>query len=304
MRISHDLSFKAIANQLQIGVGTTHKIFSRFEDTGNVNPKVPSSRPESRKLDDLHELYILCLVVENPGLYLREMCQLVYDSTGVSTSESSICRLLRRNGFTRKKITQVAKQKTISFRGKYMADVLNYPRDYFVWADESGSDCRNQIRRCGYALKGEPPVYHRFLSRGTRYSAIAAISSLGLVDYEITTKTVNADKFADFVRGNLIPNMQPFPNTSSILIIDNCAVHHVDYIKDLVASAGILTIYLPPYSPDYNPIEKVFSYIKYYLKNHDEIIQSTNNFKHVLSSAFDSIDSEQCNAYISNCGYD
>ena len=69
----------------------------------------------------------------------------------------------------------------------------------------------------------DKPVYHRLLVRGQRVSAITAITTDGLLDVELTIGSVNADKFVDFVRGSVIPNMHPFDdtNTKSITILDN-----------------------------------------------------------------------------------
>jgi transposase len=192
-----------------------------------------------------------------------------------------------------KKIVQSAKQRSRYFRGKFMADVLLYPREYFVWMDETGADKRDQIRRFGYAIRGEEPVYHCFQIRGRRVSVLAAITSDGLMDFEMIYGTSNADKFFDFVRGSLIPNMMPFPP------LDNCSIHHVPYVKDLLQSAGIMLLYLPPYSPDMNPIEKVLSSVKYYLKLH----QIAANFDNTLTSAFKAITKEQCNSWINKSGY-
>ena len=58
-----------------------------------------------------------------------------------------------------------------------------------------------------------------------------------------------------------------------ILIMDNCAIHHVDKILEELHSTGILVIFLPPYSPDVHPIKLTFSYIKTYLQEHEHIIQ-------------------------------
>ncbi len=84
-----------------------------------------------------------------------------------------------------------------------------YRKEPFVWADKTGSDKRQALRKFGYSFQGLPPVCHRFLVRGVRISAIAAICSEGLIDVELTTGTVNGDKFLDFVKGTLIPNMNP-----------------------------------------------------------------------------------------------
>ena len=78
----------------------------------------------------------------------------------VSVSGPTVCRVLYRNNFTRKRIVQVAKQQSVEFRATFMSQTLQFPRKFF---DETGSDGRNQVRDFGYALRGEAPVYHRFL---------------------------------------------------------------------------------------------------------------------------------------------
>lgn len=144
------MSFRDIAKRLQIGVGSAHRLYKKFVTTGKLSPSKRTSRPEARKLDELHELYIISLLLENPGLYLDEICSKIRDSTGVTVSGSTVCRVIRRNGLTRKKITQVAKQRCMTYRGMYMADIIHYPSDFFVWVDETGSDKRDHVRKFGY----------------------------------------------------------------------------------------------------------------------------------------------------------
>ena len=121
-----------------------------------------------------------------------------------------------------------------------MAEIFQYPPEWLVFLVETGSDHKDHIRKFGYSLIGEPPVYHRFLGRGTRISAIAALSTEGLACYELITGTTNGDKLYDFIRGSLIPSMHP---EMSILIMDNCSIHHVQEVKGLLETAGILLIY-------------------------------------------------------------
>ena len=101
-RLGMDLTFRQIANRLQIAVGTAHRIFKRFMDTGDVSATSQKgvSRHSLRKLDHYHELYILCMI---SGLYLGEICQQIHCSTNVTVSGSTVCRLLHRNGCSRKK---------------------------------------------------------------------------------------------------------------------------------------------------------------------------------------------------------
>ena len=125
-----DSTFEQIGKRLQIAPSTAHRIFSRFRDTGSVAPLKQPSREDARKLDGHHELFIIAMIHENPSLYLREICQAIYEataSTGVIMSGSTVCRVLRRNGFTRKKVQQVAKERCIEFRTAFMAQVLQFP---------------------------------------------------------------------------------------------------------------------------------------------------------------------------------
>ena len=81
-----------------------------------------------------------------------------------------------------------------------------------------------------------------------------------ILSVECTKGTVDGDKFSDYVRGSLIPNMLPFDGTNprSVAILDNCSVHRVKSVVDLFKEAGILVLWLPPYSPDFNPAENAF----------------------------------------------
>jgi len=71
-------------------------------------------------------------------------------------------------------------------------------------------------------------------------------------------------------------------------------VHHVQPVVDIFDAAGILLLFLPPYTPDYNPIEKTFSNVKVYLKEHDPILQVLDDPMPIITSTFNSITPEQC----------
>ena len=135
------------------------------------------------------------------------MCRQMEEATGIQVSDSTVCRVLRKNEFTRKKVQTIAKQRSVQYRSIFRAHVLQFTPNHFVWVDETGSDARNHIRKYGYAMRGITPVYHRLLARGRRISAITAISSECLVGVDLTYGTTNGDIFADFVRGTLIPEM-------------------------------------------------------------------------------------------------
>jgi len=85
-----------------------------------------------------------------------------------------------------------------------MAEFSKYDPAMFVWTDESGCDRRNSARKFGYSLRGIPPVDHRILIRGVRYSAIPVVSS-GVHDVFLAEGMENGSRFEKFVRECLIP---------------------------------------------------------------------------------------------------
>ena len=204
-----------------------------------------------------------------------------------------------------KKVQQVALQRSVAYRAAFMSEALLFRKEMFVWVDETGCDRRDQVRKYGYALRGERLVYHRFLYRGTRLSAIVAMTCEGVMAKELTVGAIDGSKLSNFLRGKLIPKMQPFDGESkhSILIVDNCSIHHVQEVKDLLRDTGILYFFLPPYSPDLNPVEELFSYIKYYLREHDLVLESMTSMIPVWNAAFYSVRAQQCKGWIEHAGY-
>ena len=80
---------------------------------------------------------------------------------------------------------------------------------------------------------------HRLFARGV--NAIAALSAQGGIAVDIVTGSVNGEKFLDFLQGSLSPNM-----------MNNCTIHHVQEVVDIVRLSGILLPFLPPYSPEHS----------------------------------------------------
>ena len=92
-------------------------------------------------------------------------------------------------------------------------------------------------------------------------------------------------------------------NPNSVVVLDNCPIHHVQDITDLIHSVGALVIFYPPYFPDLMPIEQCFNKVKLFLKQHEAILQATEDIKMVIRATFASITSEDCIAWSINCGY-
>jgi transposase len=96
-------------------------------------------------------------------------------------------------------------------------------------------------------------------------------------------ESFNSSKFKDFIAG-LLDQMQPYPAPNSVIVMDNCRIHKVPVIQEMIKARyacqifvlhfltelfrGMKLEYLPAYSPDFNPIEQAFSAIKAYVRRH------------------------------------
>ena len=71
--------------------------------------------------------------------------------------------------------------------------------------------------------------------------------------------------------------MNPYPGDNSVLIMDNARIHHNANLISLLEELGCHVVFLPPYSPDYNPIETAFSFIKSWIKRNHDFIEFCND---------------------------
>ena len=175
----------------------------------------------------------------------------------------------------------------------------------FVFIDETGSDRRDAMRKFGYSLRSERCVAKRLLVRGELVSVITAITLDGILDYQFIHGTTNGLDFADFVERHLLPHLMPFNGTNgnSIIVMDNASIRHCQDVAAFIASVGALLTYLPPYSPDLNPTEEVFSSVKAYLKAHEQVVYNASDIETIVQAAFANISSQDCDGWFSDCGY-
>ncbi len=142
------------------------------------------------------------------------------------------------------------------------------------------------------------------LVRGERVSAIACISLVGLLDVMTVTGTTDGDAFYTFVQTHLLPYLMPFNgvNPHSVVILDNCSIHHASGIVHTIEDVGALVHFLPPYSPDFNPIEETFSKVKTVLKSTETDMDDVNDVETLLLASFTSVTPDDCEGWISHSG--
>jgi transposase len=158
----------------------------------------------------------------------------------------------------------------------------------------------------------------------TRYSLLLALTCEGIVYCDIKAGAYDGPSFTLYVE-NLLQHMNPWPEPQSVLVTDNCPIHHVDEVRYLcdeqcifnsfgtlileLCFRGVRLRYLPPYSPDLNPIEEAFGYIKSYLRRHGDtfraVLHSDNQIAIYaqLYAALGTITAEKARGWMHHSGY-
>jgi hypothetical protein len=100
-----------------------------------------------------------------------------------------------------------------------------------------------------------------------------------------------------------MPVMNPYPGPNSVLILDNARIHHGGLIEEICEEYGVLLIYLPAYSPDFNPIEKSFHCTKSQLKREGRWAMTVDKAAYILNVAGRVITRSLMQPLIVNSGY-
>jgi len=228
-----------------------------------------------------------------------------WPSTTTSQSRSALHRNLQDLALTRKKLRRVAAERDEEFRSEWLDNILtNYTTDQLVFLDESSKDDRVLLRQYGWSTTGEDAVDSVPLDRGSRYSVLPALTIDGYMAVRVVEGSIDGSEFFDFVVREVLPHMNEFPGQNSVMVIDNCSTHKSEALREVVEASGCLLIFLPPYSPDFNPIEESFSCLKAFLRRHCSMFQNSCFPEQDLAEAcFIAVTAEKARGWYRDSGY-
>lgn len=152
-------------------------------------------------------------------------------------------------------------------------------------------------RLYGRAAKGERIKEHVPDARFQRRSILASARLNGAIEPLVFSGTLNGDLFKQYILEVLAPTL----GEGDIVVMDNLSAHKVDGVAALVAAKGARIAYLPPYSPDFNPIESMWSKIKAFLKKTkartDELLECG------IGKALEQVTPEDISGWFEHCHY-
>jgi transposase len=210
-----------------------------------------------------------------PNLYLNEMMVYLWDEFGHHVTKSSISRTLRSAGWSKKNARRIAKEQNADLRDFYLHRLSSFRSYQLVYVDESGCDTRVGFRRTGWSPLGVTPVQIAKFHRGRRYQILPAYSQNGILLSRIFQGTTDSAMFEDFIE-QLLHHCGRYPEPNSVLVIDNASFHRSERIEQMCHAAGVKLLYLPPYSPDLNPIKEFFAELKAFIKRNWKVYEENS----------------------------
>ena len=229
-------------------------------------PKWAVSGPQAIGLRDFLEA--------KPWSYLEEMQYYLFDMWRILPSLSTISRALKRMKINRKNLKRVAAERNEEARAAYMIELSDLSYEQLIYIDESAANEHTPWRKRGWSAFGFAPTVKMPVKRSERYSILPAYTSEGIIACHIHQGSIDGPRLASWLELQVFRHCNPFPGPRSVLIMDNCSTHHWDYIQQICDNAGVKLLYLPAYSPDFNPVEEFFSIMKAWMKKHGHWLEA------------------------------
>ena len=181
-------------------------------------------------------------------------------------------------------------------RAEYTQTIAGEAASRLKFLDESGSSIA-MTRLFGRAARGER-VYDTVPQNYGENVSMLSVLSLSGISAPMTVKgAVDGIVFKTYVHQVLSPTLCP----GDVIVMDNLPAHKVAGIKELIEARGAQLVYLPPYSPDLNPIEKCWSKIKTALRSAKARTRET--LEAALKAVLQTISVEDAAGWFESCGY-
>ncbi|KAJ5079622.1 integrase protein-related [Anaeramoeba ignava] len=251
---------------------------SVIETTILIDQKNKKKKTSIKKISQ-HEGKIIKKELKlTPTIFLREIKDKLIHTYQIDVSISTLHKFISSElGFSKKKMslrsprkfTQENQMLKLAFIDLMHNIFITYGADSVIFLDETGVNLNKASRTDAWSQKGSN-IFGSFLSRDKKHriNSICAFCSQGFLVVDHFQRSVNSLCFLHFIENSLVPVLR----SNMVLILDNCAVHHgIDNdLRFLLSEKGVLFFYLPPYSPELNPIEMAFGVIKRNLKNYTQ----------------------------------
>ncbi|WP_157450006.1 IS630 family transposase [Bradyrhizobium sp. ARR65] len=291
-------SHREAGERFGVSAASVSRWRTRERQQGDARPKALGGDRRSGRIE-AHKETILALLKETPDAAIAELRRSLAQK-GLVFGEGTVRRFLARHGITPQKKTAHASEQD-------RPDVMKRRQDWrdgqpaldparLVFIDETWAST-NMARRYGRCPRGERLKVGVPHGHWKTTTFVAGITSTGIIAPWVLDGPINRDAFEVYVDKILIPELKP----GSIVIMDNLSSHKGPKVRQMIEAAGASLLYLPPYSPDFNPIENAFSKLKALLRQAAE--RTVEGLWSAIGRIIDCFTPTECRNYFSAAGY-
>ncbi len=187
-------------------------------------------------------------------------------------------------------------ERVQSLRIEFWLSIQGIPADRLIFIDEAGANI-SLIRHSARSQKGKRAYGSRPQKRSKNVSIIGAIGLRGVISQYSILGATDGLTFEAYISQKVVTQLRK----GDYVIMDNCSIHKGREIEELIEAAGAKLIYLPPYSPDFSPIENCWSKVKNILRSLGA--RSYPDLAKAIETAFNQVSLNDIYNWFTHCCY-
>ena len=291
-------SARAAAMRFDVSVSSAIRWAQRWRAEGHARPRAMGGDRRSRLGE--HRARVLQLVARQPDLTLQEIRSALAASCGITVGLSTVHRFLGVHNLTRKKrpYTRPSRTARMSPRLGASSSAANRRSTPSAWSSSTrpwaATNMTRRYGRCARGLRLRASVPHGHWKLTT---LVAGLRTAGISAPYVFEGAINGQRFRAYVEQMLAPTLAP----GDIVLLDNLRSHKVAGIAEAIAARGAQLVYLPPYSPDLNPIEQAFAKYKALLRKAAE--RTVESLWQTIGRIADLFSPAECRNFFNSAGY-
>lgn len=293
--LTHSMNFsiRKTAKTFRVSPNTVFLIKKSFIETGEIDVKKPK-KERTRLISPEGELFLAATIAKEPDLTLEELCDIYYQAYQIKVSIGTMFNAIAKLNITYKKKHFSDPRKNATGAKKLKQDyderLSQIELNKRFYMDQTGNGL-NMSRAYGRSYRGEPVHDEKPMRSAETINTIAIATTDGIkaqFDYKTTFTTA---VFLAYLQIHVLPIL----NTGQTLIMDRHPVHTSKEARQFFKEHHINYLYLPPYSPELNPIEEIFSKVKSYIKGYKP--RETWQLLDAIKKGFEKITIDDINGY-------
>jgi transposase len=257
----------AIAADCRVSLRTVQRFARNLLQYGSI--RVPAIRKlgRPRRLTTADEDAVLEMLLSEGWRQQEEIVFWLWCERGVLVHRSTVSRMLKRRKWTQKELRRISLGRSDELRQNWKEEMRQYAAEDLVFFDESIFNEKTGWRYRAYGPIGQDIRYPADVQRGRTWSICAAMTIDGWIPCTgVKQGYFQTPDLLNWLRSMLLPALRSDPDRPRVVVLDNNSTHVNEVIIDAIEADGHIVRFLPPYSPDFNPIELTFSVLKAWLQ--------------------------------------